>query len=82
MLLENVTSTLIFRKKRILQMTFFFGQRLRNHFPVNNWSNGWKITDSSANYGVRFLPDYLEIAGFLILSVSFFILFIKALKRA
>ena len=66
---------------------FFFGKELKDHVLVNNWANGWKISNRLSVIGDRsqkepttndrllitviFWPQYLEIAGFMILFLTF-----------
>lgn len=57
---------------------FFFGKRLKDHVLVNNWANGWKISQelvknsqSQLKIVIVFLPQYLEFIGFFLLIVCF-----------
>lgn len=65
---------------------FLFGQEIKNHFPINNWANGWEITppQSSPSQGgeekggysiiLIFWPQYLQYAGILMLILTIFII--------
>lgn len=47
---------------------FFFGKEIKNHVPVNNWTNGWSVEKD--NIIIVYLPQYLEYLGFVILIIS------------
>lgn len=74
---------------------FLFGDELKEHVLVNNWANGWKLTESNVN-GQRpapsipegsavivvFLPQYLQFLGFFALGGLLMILTIISLKSS
>lgn len=47
----------------------FFGRKLNEHVLVNNWANGWVLSEEDKNSEIRiiFWPQYLEYIGFLIM---------------
>ena len=63
-----------------------FGEKLE-HFTVNNWANGWSLSESqkskvkSQKLIVVFWPQYLEYIGFAIL-VTCFILILKKGRKS
>ena len=49
-------------------LPFLFGRELRDHVLVNNWENGWKLSDNKENtIIIVYLPQYLEYIGFALL---------------
>ncbi len=59
---------------------FLFGKELTNHVLINNWANGWTITNPTNNpiktneqmtIVIFFLPQLLEWIGFLLIPVPF-----------
>lgn len=55
-------------------LPFIFGEEVKEHVLVNNWSNGWILDNSnfqllSSNIVIIYLPQYLEYLGFVILTV-------------
>ena len=58
---------------------FIFGKELKDHVLVNGWANGWKINNltmqqfnnrnnlNNETIVIRFLPQYLEYLGFILL---------------
>lgn len=67
-----------------------FGKELKEHVLVNNWENGWSLTESRGqraedrNGGVEivitFLPQWLEYFGFILLPLPFIFLLIRGGK--
>ncbi|HSA83870.1 MAG TPA: hypothetical protein VLF20_03205 [Patescibacteria group bacterium] len=63
-----------------------FGRELEEHVLVNNWANGWVITDKEIdinNYAmiaIFFLPQWLEYIGFIFLLIPF-IVFLKKKRQ-
>ncbi len=61
---------------------FFYGKELTDHVKVNNWENGWRISNNepkpmeNEHIIIVFTPQYLEYAGLLLFSgtLIFFIL--------
>jgi hypothetical protein len=49
---------------------FIFGTKLTDHVKVNNWANGWTISDSldtaHSEIVITYLPQYLEYFGMAI----------------
>ncbi|MBI3289947.1 hypothetical protein HYZ78_00955 [Candidatus Microgenomates bacterium] len=60
-------------KCQILPM--IFGEEIKDHVLVNNWSNGWNInvqcqmTNVKCQIAIVYLPQYLEYLGFVMLGV-------------
>jgi len=54
-------------------LPFLFGDELKQHIKVNNWSNGWEINKTTmkqfnnATIVLVFLPQYLQYFGFILL---------------
>lgn len=50
---------------------FLTGEKIDNHVKVNNWANGWKLPQNSAQNTIviLFWPQYLQYAGFGILGL-------------
>ncbi|MBI2074775.1 MAG: hypothetical protein HYT83_02970 [Candidatus Levybacteria bacterium] len=51
---------------------FIFGTELKDHVLVNNWANGWSLSNyelKTKNYKlvIVYLPQYLEYFGFILL---------------
>ncbi|HUV42350.1 MAG TPA: hypothetical protein VMY36_00355 [Patescibacteria group bacterium] len=44
------------------------GQRIKEHFLINNWENGWQL-DNQEEIIIIFLPQYLEYLGFFFLII-------------
>lgn len=53
-------------------LPFLFRTELKNHVLVNNWENGWILTDqdflrlNDSEINIVFFPQYLEYLGFLV----------------
>jgi hypothetical protein len=49
-------------------LPFIFGSKIESHLKINNWENGWRLTQSNKNYDlvIVFLPQYLEFIGFIL----------------
>lgn len=69
--------------------TAFRNGKILDHFSVNNWANGWRISRSqlktvenslNQNVVVIFWPQYLEFIGFALLIFSF--LYILKLRNS
>ncbi|HSW47699.1 MAG TPA: hypothetical protein VLG67_01340 [Candidatus Saccharimonadales bacterium] len=65
---------------------FVFGREIKNHAEVNNWENGWILSDQELGTKnqeliVVYLPQYLEYIGFGMVLVTFTVL-IFGYKRA
>jgi len=71
---------------------FVFGEELKNHVLVNNWENGWTLTNEEQIYKstnlqmtnendvtvvIFFWPQLLEWIGFLLIPLPFLFLFLK-----
>lgn len=64
---------------------FVFGEEVKEHVIVNNWQNGWVISDNelrtkNSKLVIVYLPQYLEYVGFILLGATFLwvgFLFIK-----
>ena len=64
---------------------FLFGKQLKEHVMVNNWANGWKLSQSQfnqlesvgigqkQNIVIVFWPQYLQFIGFGLLVAAFII---------
>lgn len=53
-------------------LPLLFGERLTDHVLVNNWANGWKMSEqqtanSEQQFVFVYIPQYLQYAGFAIL---------------
>ncbi len=44
------------------------GQRIKEHFLINNWENGWQL-DNQEEIIIIFLPQYLQYLGFFLLII-------------
>ncbi len=69
-------------------LPFLFGQEIKDHVLINNWANGWQISQSQLNQSksvesenavIIFWPQYLEFIGFALLIAGF--LFILKLRN-
>jgi hypothetical protein len=51
---------------------FIFGKKLKDHFLVNNWANGWTISSNTnpSNIVTVFMPQYLENLGLAMLLIT------------
>ncbi|MEK7165907.1 MAG: hypothetical protein AAB874_03835, partial [Patescibacteria group bacterium] len=59
---------------------YIFGERLKDHVLVNNWSNGWTIKPTTYNLPpttiyIFFWPQLLEFLGFTLLPIPFLFIF-------
>jgi hypothetical protein len=64
---------------------WFFGEELE-HVKVNSWSNGWIINSAegkvqSAKIVIVYWPQYLQFAGYIILTLSFVAVAVSSLKK-
>ena len=59
---------------------FINGERLDNHFLVNNWANGW-ATKNGGRTVIIFIPSYFQYLGQFITSTTLLILLILAIKH-
>lgn len=52
---------------------FVFGKEIKPHIKVNNWENGWEVTEpnklSNSRIILVYMPQYLEYSGFLLWGV-------------
>lgn len=58
---------------------FFFGEEMVDHFKVNNWANGWDISNSqlttlNSQLVIVFMPQYLEYLGIILAGLPIVIL--------
>ncbi|MCJ7740762.1 hypothetical protein MUP32_05640, partial [Candidatus Microgenomates bacterium] len=52
-------------------LPFIFGKEIKEHVLVNNWKNGWKLTDNKNTTIILFyLPQLLEYLGFALLGIT------------
>ncbi len=42
---------------------------LQDHVLVNNWANGWRLTEEHGQIVIVFLPQLLQYAGFLLMGI-------------
>lgn len=59
---------------------FIFGERIKNHVLINNWENGWVISNSNdqpADIIIIYLPQYLEFLGFLLPPIALLFAFVS-----
>jgi hypothetical protein len=73
----NSTWTVAGKLKQLFP--FLFGTELKNHVMVNNWENGWILSNyspSAINHTliIVYLPQYLEYAGFLFAVITIFLI--------
>ena len=60
---------------------FWFGEEIKDHVLVNNWENGWQLSNETmkqCNNGqckiiIVYLPQYLEYVGFILLGLGLLI---------
>lgn len=62
----------------------FIGAELKKHLLVNNWENGWDISNLPPRAADRIIivytPQYLEYIGFILLIISFIFLSVSLYK--
>lgn len=65
-------------------LPFFFGKEIKEHVVVNNWANGWNLTNlnlkentPNTHIVIVFWPQYLEYIGFFVLLIPLGILISK-----
>ncbi len=61
-----------------LAAPFVFGTEIKQHVEVNSWENGWTVDSAHAQSQtiiIVYLPQYLEYAGFAVLSILALIIF-------
>ncbi|MBI3956228.1 hypothetical protein HY339_03135 [Candidatus Gottesmanbacteria bacterium] len=58
--------------------TFPFFTVIKDHVLVNNWENGWKLQSHQNEIVIFFLPQLLELFGFILLPIPFLV----AMKRS
>lgn len=72
-----------FKSTLIQLFPFFFGQEINDHVMVNNWENGWNISDNIKQITnnkdpitimIVYLPQYLEYIGFILMGVGILII--------
>lgn len=58
---------------------FLFGKELKQHVLVNNWQNGWIISnetsDDNHQITIIFLPQYLQFAGYGLFLIALIAIF-------
>ena len=65
---------------------FIFGEKIVDHFKVNNWANGWDISSLNESQSDRivtvFLPQYLQYLGIILagIPISIFMTFLVSRK--
>jgi hypothetical protein len=59
-------------------LTPFFAKEIPEHVLVNNWANGWLVTNGN-QIAIIFLPQYFEYLGFIVLFVPVLIIVLKVL---
>lgn len=47
------------------------------HVKVNSWANGWIVTDQGGELSIIYLPQLLELLGFIIIPIFFSTLLLK-----
>ncbi len=62
---------------------FIFGKEIKNHVMVNNWENGWVLSDPQMANGkwqmvIVYTPQYLEYLGFGLLILTLFGIIIRS----
>ncbi len=68
------------------KLPFINGEKLDNHFKVNNWANGWDVSSLNEPQSDRivtiFLPQYLQYLGIILtgLPISIFMTFLISKK--
>jgi len=68
---------------------FFRGTKIENHIKVNNWANGWEITEQNndqlkgANSKVVFvfMPQYLEYLGLILAGIPIAVFLMLSIKK-
>lgn len=52
-------------------LPYFYGEKVLNHYEVNNWANGWEVptTQEGESLLIFFWPQLLEYAGIIALIV-------------
>lgn len=65
-------------------LPFVFGKKIQNHVLVNNWENGWEISqkDTNTEIVIVFLPQYLQYIAYMVLVLTLGIVGIKAVYSA
>lgn len=65
-----------------VNLPFFFGTELKQHILVNNWENGWNLTNvkPGTKIVIIYWPQYLEYLG-LALMVATFVYLIFRIKN-
>ncbi len=69
---------LTFNKLLMQLFPFWFGEELKDHVLVNNWENGWRLSNETMKQCnneqckiiIVYLPQYLEYIGFILLGVG------------
>lgn len=65
---------------------FIFGTEIKDHVLVNNWENGWLLSESrvksqESRIIIVFLPQYLEFLGFVLTFAAFVALLVRKNKK-
>lgn len=76
------------KKTLNLYLPFIFGTKLKEHYKVNNWENGWTIDPTKLAQDkhepqivIVYMPQYLEYFGFFLLTILAFFLGFTYLKK-
>lgn len=46
-----------------------FGRLLTEHYTVNNWENGWQISEHTSDVQIIFFPQVFQFVGYVMLSM-------------
>ena len=62
-------------------LPFIFGKKITDHVVINNWENGWILSDGSTGQVViTYLPQYFEYIGFgIVIFVGLYLLIKSAI---
>lgn len=82
--IENSESRIMNYGQRVFP--FIFGTQLNDHVLVNNWANGWKLSDNElithdSKLVIFFWPQYIAFAGFLIFTATAITLLFLTIKN-
>ncbi len=76
------------KKSLNLYLPFLFGTKIKDHFKVNNWENGWTIEPNKLakdtdepQIVIVYLPQYLEYLGFASLVGMFGYILVKKVQK-
>ncbi|HZJ18085.1 MAG TPA: hypothetical protein VFD45_00505 [Patescibacteria group bacterium] len=63
-------------------LPFLFGKEIKDHVLINNWENGWNITNfKEKSIIIVYLPQYLEYFGILLLLLIPALIYTSRLKN-